>query len=258
MQPSKLVFLDQLREEQYGRIMCYPRYDLRELKHRIRELKKLGVKAVEFVGGKNVFNAQVLGKGCVGIVVVALTDRGKLALKVRRVDANRAGMQHEAEMLKKANAVGVGPRLLDTTENFLLMEFVEGTLLPQWVEMLKGKGTLSRIRRVLQEVLEQCWRLDESGLDHGELSRAPKHVIVDSEDSPWLVDFETASFHRRVSNVTSICQYLFIGSQAAKTIRRKFGEINREKLIKALRTYKQQCTRENFEKVLRVCGLRNV
>jgi putative serine/threonine protein kinase len=258
LQPSKLVFLDQLHEEQYGRVMCYPRHDLRELRRRVKELKKLGVTAVEFVGEKNAFNVQVLGKGCVGIVVVALTDRGKVALKVRRVDADRAGMQREAEMLRRANDVGVGPRLLGTTENFLLMEFIDGTLLPQWVEMLKGRGARSRIRRVLREVLEQCWRLDEVGLDHGELSRAPKHVIVDSSDNPCLVDFETASLHRRVSNVTSICQYLFIGSQAAKTIKKKIGEISREELIKALRTCKQQCTRENFEKVLSVCGLHNV
>lgn len=250
--------LTQLLDERHGRVICYPRYDLRELRRRVKELKKLGVKAVEFAGGKTAFDVPVLGKGCVGIVIVALTDRGKVALKVRRVDADRAGMQREAEMLRRANAVGVGPRLLGTTKNFILMEFVEGTLLPQWVEMLEGRGTRSRIRRVLREVLEQCWRLDESGLDHGELSRAPKHVIVDSSDNPCLVDFETASLHRRVSNVTSICQYLFIGSQAAKTIKKKIGEINREELIRALRTYKQQRTRENFEKTLGVCGLRNV
>ena len=250
--------LKQLLEERYGKVMCYPRYDLGELRRRVKELKKLGVRAVEFAGGKSAFDVPVLGKGCVGIVVVALTDQGKAALKVRRVDADRAGMQREAEMLRRANAVGVGPRLLGTTENFLLMEFAEGTLLPQWVEMLKGRGTRSRIREVLRGVLGQCWRLDELGLDHGELSRAPKHIIVNGSDKPYIVDFETASLHRRVSNVTSICQYLFIGSQAAKMIRRKLGKINREELIRALRTYKQQRTRENFEKVLSVCGLRNV
>lgn len=249
--------LEHLLEERYGRVICYPRHDRRELKRRIKELEKLNVKAVEFAGGKTAFNVPVLGKGCVGIVVVALTDRGKAALKVRRVDADRAGMQREAEMLRRANAVGVGPRLLGTTENFLLMEFIDGTLLPRWVEMLKGRGTRSRIRRVLRAVLEQCWRLDEAGLDHGELSRAPKHVILDASDNPYLVDFETASLSRRVSNVTSICQYLFVGSQAAKMIKRKLGEIDREKLIKALKVYKQQRTRENFEGILSVCGLYN-
>lgn len=250
--------LEQLLEERYGRVICYPRCDLKEMKRRVKELKKLGVRAVEFAGGKTAFDVPVLGKGCVGIVIVALTDLGKVALKIRRVDADRAGMQREAEMLRRANAVGVGPELLGTTENFLLMEFVEGSLLPQWVEMVKGRGKGSRVRRVLREVLEQCWRLDESGLDHGELSRAPKHVIVDSNDNPCLVDFETASLNRRVSNVTSVCQYLFIGSHVAEAIVKKLGEISREELIEALRTYKLRRTRENFEKVLRVCSLHNV
>jgi putative serine/threonine protein kinase len=69
------------------------------------------------------------------------------------------------------------------------------------------------------------------------------------------VDFETASIHRKVSNVTSICQYFFIGSQAAKTIGKKLSRINREALIEALRAYKQQRTRENFAKILKLCNL---
>jgi len=197
----------------------------------------------------------VLGKGCVGIVVRALLDKKRIALKIRRVDADRIGMQHEAEMLKTANKVEVGPRLIGVSENFLLMDFVEGTLLPEWIERLKGKGTRNRIRQVLRDVLEQCWRLDAIDLDHGELSRAPKHIIIGRDNKAVIVDFETASLQRHVSNVTSICQYFFIGSQTAKTIRRKLGKINQEMLRTNLKNYKQNRTRENFNKILRICEL---
>ena len=253
LRQNKTVSLKQLLNEKYGKIICYPKHDLKELKHRIKELKKLGIIAVDFTGDKNVFNVPVLGKGCVGVVIIAMTDQGKVALKIRRVDADRTGMQREAEMLRKANAVDVGPCLLDTTENFLLMEFINGTLLPQWIETLEDQE--SRVRKVLRVVLEQCWRLDETGLDHGQISRAPKHIIIDENDNPYLIDFETASLNRRVSNVTSICQFLFIRSQIAKTIIKKLGEISQEELIKTLKTYKQQRTRENFEKILSKCGL---
>jgi len=252
---SEFIPLNRLQEERYSQVLCYPKHDLKELKRRLKELKRLGVRAVEFTGEKTAFDVPVLGKGCVGIVVAAHTDRGKVALKVRRVDADRAGMQREAEMLRRANALEVGPTLLDATENFLLMEFVGGKLLPQWIETLGGRGTKSRIRRVLRSVLEQCWRLDEAGLDHGELSRAPKHVVIDTHDRPYLVDFETASVNRRVSNVTSVCQYFFIGSQTAKMMKRKLGEVDKEGLINTLRNYKQGRTRESFEKILGVCGL---
>lgn len=258
MRQGKLVSLEQLNEEKYARVLCYPKYDLKELTKRLEELKRLGIKTLEFSGGKTAFNVPVLGKGCVGIVVVAHTPRGKAALKIRRIDADRAGMQYEAEMLRKANAIEVGPDLLDVTENFLLMEFIEGTLLPKWVEMSSGKGTRTRTQRVLRNVLEQCWRLDEEGLDHGELSTAPKHILVRMNDEPCIVDFETASVNRRVSNVTSTCQYLFFGSHVAKMIKRKLGKIDKAQLIETLRNYKQEHTRENFENILNTCKLRKV
>ena len=257
LQESEIISLKRLLEKKYVEILCYPRYDLKEAEKRLRELEKLGVKALEFAGEKKAFDVYVLGKGYVGIVVAAYTDAGKAALKIRRVDADRAGMQHEAEMLKRANDVGVGPKLLDVTENFLLMEFIEGTRLPKWIETLKGRGTKARIHEVLRDVLEQCWRIDRVGLDHGELSRAPKHIIVSTNNTPYIVDFESASINRKVSNVTSICQYLFIGSQLAKTMKKKLGKVDTETLIHALKVYKQKRTRENFEKVLVVCGLQS-
>ncbi len=255
MQTGEAVSLKELGERKYGQVLCYPRFEPEELKKRLKELEKLGVRAMEFTGEKRVFEVPVLGKGCVGIVVVAYTSLGRVALKIRRVDADRKGMFHEGEMLKRANTVKVGPRLLEVSKNFLLMEFVEGIHFPQWIESLKGKNVQSRVRRVLHEVLEQCHRLDEAGLDHGELSNAPKHILVDANDQPHLVDFETASINRRVSNVTSICQYLFFRSQIAEKVTEKLGKIDENDLIKALQTYKQERTRENFEKILEKCRL---
>jgi len=254
---SEVVPLERLHEEKYGRILCYPRYDVKEVRRRVNELEELEVKALEFTGEKTLSNLPVLGKGHVGIVIAASMDGRKAALKIRRVDADRTGMRREADMLRKANTVDVGPNLIDVTENFLVMELIEGTLLPRWVEALNER-VKPRIRRVLRDVLEQCWRLDKLGLDHGELSRAPKHIIVDAKDKPCIVDFGTASTRRRVSNATSICHYLFMGSQTAKTIEKILDKISKEELIRALRTYKQKHTREKFEKVLGACDLDKV
>ncbi|HDQ06289.1 MAG TPA: serine/threonine protein kinase [Candidatus Bathyarchaeota archaeon] len=185
-----------------------------------------------------------------GIVVVAYTKSGRAALKIRRVDADRKGMFHEGEMLKLANSINVGPKLLETSENFLLMELIEGNHFPEWLESLDEKEAQSRVCLVLREILEQCYRLDEAGLDHGELSTAPKHILVDADDRPYLMDFETASINRRVSNVTSVCQYLLLGSQIAHKVREKLGKLDRKQLIQKLRSYKRERTRENFEKLV--------
>jgi putative serine/threonine protein kinase len=244
---TETIPLDHIRGEKYCRVLCYPSFDLEESERRLEELKGLGVTAVEFTGGKTVFNLSVLGKGCVGIVVKAYVEKKRVALKIRRMDAGRSGMQREAGMLERANAVNVGPKLLDATENFLLMELIEGKLFPEWIEKNRR---LSVIRRVLRDVLEQGWRLDEAGLDHGELSRAPKHIIIDLKSNSRILDFETASTSRKVSNVTSMCNFLFIEGYVAQMLKRKIGIIDRAKLLEALRGYKQERNRERFKQVL--------
>jgi putative serine/threonine protein kinase len=246
------ITLENLGEEPYASVICYPKPSKTELKVRLKELRKLSVKALEFSGEKQAFNIPVLGKGCVGIVIIAYINGEKAALKIRRVDADRTQMQHEAEMLKKANSLRVGPSLLGASKNFLLMQFIDGVLLPKWLEKQRGKA---QVRKVLREVLEQCWRLDKVGLEHGELSHAPKHIIIDQRDEPFIVDFETASVNRKMSNVTSICQFLFISGVVAEEVAENLGRKDKKAIIEALRCYKNDRTRENFERVLVACGL---
>jgi putative serine/threonine protein kinase len=252
LKKALVINLEKLSEEPYASVICYPGPSKGELQKRLKELKKLGVKALEFSGEKQAFNIPVLGKGCVGVVVIAHIDGEKAALKVRRVDADRSGMQREAEMLKKANSAGVGPRLLGVSKNFLLMQFIDGDLLSKWLEKRKGKA---EVRKVLRDVLEQCWRLDEAGLDHGELSHAPKHIMLYQKDEPFIVDFETASVNRKPSNVTCICQFLFVSGVVADEVAVELGGKDEKAIIDALRNYKNDRTRENFGNVLRACGL---
>jgi putative serine/threonine protein kinase len=247
-----MITLEKLSEEPYASIICYPRPNKAEIKKRLKEMQKLGIEALEFRGEKEAFSIPVLGKGCVGVVTIAYRNGEIVALKIRRVDADRSRMKQEAKMLKKANSMRVGPKLLDVSKNFLLMQFIDGYLLPKWLEKHIEK---TQVRKILREVLEQCWRLDKAGLDHGELSHAPKHIIINKEGEPFIVDFETASLNRKPSNVTSICQFLFISGVVAKKVAEKSGERNGKAVIEALRRYKKDRTRENFERVLEVCGL---
>ena len=243
--------LEGLKEEPYASILCYPKRTEDELQSRLKELEMHGVTAVEFAGKGSAFNVPVLGKGYVGIVVIAQRYNQRLALKIRRVDADREDLLHEAKMLGKANSAGVGPTFVDASKDFLLMQLIEGDLLPAWLETNKEKSTL---RQVLAETLEQCWHLDLLGLDHGELSKAPKHVIIDQYNQPWIVDFETSSDTRKPSNVTAICQYLAMsGGPSARMISEVLGERNREEVISVLRSYKKDQTRETLDRVILAC-----
>lgn len=252
---SLVLPLEKLFKEPYASVMCYPKTENIELQKRLLELQKLGVKAVEFCGKKEVFNTPILGKGHVGIVIVAYLNRLKIALKIRRVDADRSGLQHEAKMLYNANSVHVGPKILGFSKDFLLMQFINGDLFPDWLEKHNEKAQL---KRLLNDVLEQCWRLDGIRLDHGELVHAPKHIILSGEDKPFIVDYETASVSRKPANVTSLCHFLFIGSAVAKRINERLGKRDLKVLIDALRHYKSNRTRENFEKILNVYQLQHI
>ncbi len=156
-------------------------------------------------------------------------------------------------MLAKANSVNVGPNIISASTNFLLMEFIDGDLLPNWLKAHKDKNEGSTCS-ILRKIMEQCWRLDETGLDHGEISKAPKHVIVNTEQEPFIVDFETASFKRKPANVTAICQYLFTSKSAvARITAETLGERSLERLVEALRFYKLGRTRDNFDLLLQIC-----
>ena len=77
---------------------------------------------------------------------------------------------------------------------------------------------------------------------------------MDKENKSFIVDFETASIVRRVINVTSVCQFLFMGnSRAAKMLSEVFGIKEKYNFISALKNFKQNENRENFEGLLELC-----
>ena len=88
------------------------------------------------------------------------------------------------------------------------------------------------------------------GLDHGELSNLTKHVIIGKKTT--IIDFESSSMDRKVSNVTSATQALCIGSGISKIIGRTYKIPRKQKMITVLRRYKQEQTRESFENLLAV------
>ena len=253
MKKPIIVLVNQLIQEPYASVLCFPKPNEAELQSRLRELYSLDVTALEFSGTASLFGVKVpvLGKGFVGIVVIGHVNGRRVAVKIRRTDADRADLLHEAHMLSTANSANVAPKLITASKNFLLTQLIDGELFPNWLKTNKD-GTA--VKKVLREVLEQCFRLDQAGLDHGELSQAPKHLLVDKAQKPFIVDFETASVERRVANVTAVCQYLFAGnSSASKALGEILGERNKLKLVDALKAYKKDRTRRNFECLVEVC-----
>lgn len=249
----KLSFIPvkKLKNKPYSSILGYPKATKRQIESRISELEKLNVKSVAFFGPSIINNLQVLGKGYVGIVILAKKRTDLIALKIRRTDSQRKEMRNESNLLKLANSVDVGPKLIDVSRNYVLMEYLEGEKIGQWVKTLNGKGSSKKIKWAIKQVLEDCFRLDQIGFDHGELSSISKHVII-GKTKATIIDFESSSTNRRASNVTSATQAIFISSGISKNVQKIYKIPPKQKIIDVLREYKRDNSRENFDKILKI------
>ena len=250
---QSFVKISKITEPPYSDIWVYPKGTKAQIKSRIKELKSLGVESVSFQGELQVGTISILGKGYVGIVVLGKIGRKKVAVKIRRSDSPRKNLKKEAELLKITNRSNVGPKLVGFSKNFLVMEYLEGKKIRDWVANLKKKGSSQQLKIIIKKILEDCYSLDMIGLDHGELSNISKHVIVGKKTT--IIDFESSSTGRKVSNVTSATQALCIGSGISKIIGRIYKIPKKEKMISVLREYKQKQTRDSFEKLLDILKL---
>ncbi len=258
MSLHNISFLDEeehdIRSPKLLGIISYPRYSELEYNDRVREMESLGITSI-ILGGRTTLNGtRIVGKGCVGIVVKSKMGSKVCALKIRRTDADRKTMDEEARLNKIANRAGVGPVLEGQTKNLIAMEFVNGWHIIDWVSGNHNSNRnnitplKSETRTIGIAILEQCFSLDTAGLDHGELSRLARHAII--AEKPYIIDFESASITRKTCNVTAATQSIFLFGVVADWVRKILGNIDRQKVIHALRTYKHLQTRANFDAVI--------
>ena len=250
---QSFVKISKITEPPYSDIWVYPKGTRAQIKSRIKELKALGVESISFQGELQVGTISILGKGYVGVVVLGKIGRKKVAVKIRRSDSPRKNLKKEAELLGITNQSNVGPKLVNFSKNFLVMEYLEGKKIGDWVGSLKKKGNSPQLKTVIKKILEDCYSLDRIGLDHGELSNLSKHVIIGRKIT--ILDFESSSVDRRVSNVTSATQAFYIGSGISKIVNPLCKPSRKSKIISVLRKYKTDQTKENFLDLLKVLNL---
>lgn len=244
--------LSEVLEHEIGRFLCWPKYDQKTALDRVKQLESLDVKSTAVGGPHNIQGTQVLGKGHAGVVIRARWRGNEVALKIRRTDADRESMEREAGFLAHVNKWGLGPELYGFSRDFIVMEKIVGLYLGEWVkENVKERKS---VRRTIKKVLDIAWRLDESGLDHGELTRIRRHYIV-TKKAPRVIDFESASFDRTPSNVTSTIQSLFINHRFKQALGKVLPIPEIKSLLPALKKYKRESTLENFQNLLDVCKL---
>ncbi|MCL7399087.1 MAG: serine/threonine protein kinase [Thaumarchaeota archaeon] len=214
---------------------------------RVKMLESLGIDSLMVTEN----GLLLAGKGFRSIVLVGTSEGRLVAIKMRRSDSPVESMEFEAKMLKIANNVNVGPRIFSYTKDFIIMEYIHGSDISSWVSSLDVESS-EKLRKVLRSCFEDCYKLDRIGLDHGELSDASKHVIINEELKPVIIDFSNASITRRVSNVTSFFSYIMYG-KIASPIRQILGIKTQD--VDLVKKYKQHISDENFNNLMRSLGL---
>ena len=228
--------LDQFWHSPARQLLAYPNGNESTLVDRWDELQTYGLEAIYSHGPKTLSSLRILGLGYCGVVLRVRHHGHDRVLKICRDPSPQSNLRREASMLIRANAIGVGPTHLAHSNNFLLMDHINGPTLADW---LQDAPSVESIYRVVRNLIYQAYRLDQIGLDHGDLRCITSHSLIWSL-APVLIDFSGASLDRRPANVTTLVQGLFISTHLSQLLRPWFPHLRKASLIEHLRRYKQQ------------------
>lgn len=246
----------ELSRKEHGSVICYPGTNLDSFHSRLDQLEEIGVTKLIFEGESKVGALGIIGRGCVSTVVKARlkNQRRPVALKIRRVDANRKDMKRDYDLQTFANSFGVGPKAYAFTKDLFAMEYIDAVKLGKWFQKLRTRTSKRHTRALIHSALDQCYRLDANGLDHGELSNPRKHLLIRNGTIPEIViiDYESASRERRVSNLTAVTSFFFLGGRQSEKVRKILGfeKFPRKRLMERLKDYKSEPSEERLSQIL--------
>ena len=230
-------------------LLGYPQLAEADLQARQEELISFQVEGFYSFGKQKIKSIQILGLGYVGLVVLVEKNQQNYAFKIRRTDAAKLNLDAEAHYLNLANTCEIGPKLYQSSPNFILMEHIVGQSFFAWLKSAIASPNLFLILKVIENLLEQAFQLDQIGLDRGDMNCITNDVIITPDNQPVIIDFSSASGDRQPKNLTSLVQGLFWGSAIAEYLTPIFPQCNQENLCPFLRTYKQDKSHGNFLKL---------
>ncbi len=232
------------------KVVCYPKHSIDCCRERLSTLRKMGAIGIVNYGFKNISGLNVLDVGYSSVIVLVVLSNNSLAVaKILRMDSRRRSLREECSILEITSSNGISPRLIDCSNDIIMLEYVDGIVLGR----LLGEYThLYRVKDILRAAIYKAFLLDSLGIDHGELSRPYKHVLV-SPRGVFIIDYESASTRRKPSNVTSIVSGLVLRkNKLTLSLRSMLGLSDKEEyeLKGLLREYKKKPNYNILVKIL--------
>ncbi|MBS1266859.1 MAG: Release factor glutamine methyltransferase [Candidatus Woesearchaeota archaeon] len=180
---------------------------------------------------------ELFAKGKRGLVYKGEYNNKKVAIKIKAPESKAINtISHEANMLKKVNKLGIGPQLLKSEKDYLIMEFVKGEMILDFFK----KAEKNQILEIINQTLQQLYKLDKVKINKQEMHHPVKHIIVQN-NTPVLIDFERARYTQKPHNVTQFCQFLS-SKKIVNLLEKKQIKINPAKLREFSKNYSKDKT----------------
>ena len=106
----------------------------------------------------------------------------------------------------------------------------------------------NKVKKVLIDILKQCKVLDKLKVNKLEMHNPYKHIIIGKKIV--MIDFERCYKTLKPKNVSQFCQFL-ISRNIKKVLDKKKIKIDKRKLIKLVKKYKESYNEKDFRNILR-------
>lgn len=176
-------------------------------------------------------SVQLVAKGHSSRIYKATHEpsRRVVAVKVEHEKSRRNhAIEKEVEHLTKANSLGLGPTLygFDPDKRLVIMDYVVGVSFESFV--FDNHTSSKQLLPVIQSLVLQAQKMDQAGLDHGQLAGRGTNILVKKEGKrfvPVIIDFEKASQTRKCHNQSQLFSLLMRNPRArlSQVVREKIG-----------------------------------
>jgi len=177
---------------------------------------------------KKITDVNYFAKGRRGLAYTGIYNGKNVIIKISNPESEAVStIPFEEKWLKKMNELHIGPKFYFATDFFLVMEYINGLEILNFLEKSTKQNTL----KVLKDLLKQMLVLDKKGIIKQEMTHPHKHIIV-RNNKPVLIDFERCRYTEQSKNINQILQ--FLTSYKVAELLQKKGIVLDKKKIDAL------------------------
>lgn len=185
---------------------------------------------------KGINNIEFFDKGSRGFIYTGKYKKMKVAIKVRNPKSDAMNrIDNEINFLTILNEFSIGPKIVMSFKNKMVYEFQEGIYMIKWWKT----ATEVQKKKVLKNLMDQCFTMDLLGINKEEMLRPFKNVVIKKYNVPVLIDFERCHYTKKVKNVSQLIQYMFKEKMISKSI------------IPLIQKYKKEVCKKNYQKIIK-------